>query len=110
MANCRDCCSTPVLGDAPILLDEPKLRPKAALGHCGEVRSKRPLQTIIHHLPTDCAAAFKGLSARTLRRLPALALALYTESDPCSMDEALDALSQAVDDESAVKTERETLI
>ncbi|MCJ1364287.1 T-complex protein 1 subunit beta [Acarospora aff. strigata] len=44
-----------------------------------------------------------GLSARTLRRLPALALALYTDRDPCSMDEALTALSQAVDDEFAVK-------
>ena len=45
----------------------------------------------------------EGLSARTLRRLPALALALYTDRDPCSMDEALTALSQAVDDEFAVK-------
>lgn len=51
----------------------------------------------------------KGLSGRTLRRLPALALALYTESDPCSMDEALYALSRAVDDEFAVKGVCETL-
>ncbi|KAI9876754.1 MAG: hypothetical protein M1830_005802 [Pleopsidium flavum] len=44
-----------------------------------------------------------GLSGRTLRRLPALALALYTNSDPCPMNEALRALSQAVDDEFAAK-------
>ncbi|KAA6412170.1 MAG: pachytene checkpoint component Pch2 [Lasallia pustulata] len=39
------------------------------------------------------------ISARTLRRLPALALAMYTNSDPCPIDEALTALSRAVEDE-----------
>ncbi len=40
------------------------------------------------------------LSARTLRRLPLMSLAMFAKHDPCPIDEALGALSQAVDKES----------
>lgn len=42
----------------------------------------------------------QNLSGRTLRRLPIVSLAMYTRQDPCPIDEALRALSQAVDNES----------
>lgn len=41
----------------------------------------------------------EGLSGRALRRLPFLALALHTHSDPCTVHEALAALAVAVDEE-----------
>jgi GTPase SAR1 family protein len=41
----------------------------------------------------------QGLSGRTLRRLPFLALAMYTYGDECSVDEGLEALQLAVADE-----------
>lgn len=47
----------------------------------------------------DIVLADQGLSGRTLRRLPALAIAMYTTSDPCPIEEALAALSRAVEDE-----------
>ena len=40
----------------------------------------------------------QDLSARSLRRLPAVSLAMYTRQDPCPIDEALRALAQAVDE------------
>ncbi|MCJ1227528.1 hypothetical protein MMC12_004184 [Toensbergia leucococca] len=46
-----------------------------------------------------------NFSGRTLRRLPVLALAMHTENDPCSFEEALTALSRAVEDEKAVEAE-----
>ena len=45
----------------------------------------------------------QDLSGRTLRRLPTLALALYTTIDPCPIEEALRALSCAVNDELQAK-------
>lgn len=45
----------------------------------------------------------QGLSGRTLRRLPTLALALHTTIDPCPIEEALRALSCAVNDELQAK-------
>ena len=45
----------------------------------------------------------QGLSGRTLRRLPTLALALHTTIDPCPIEEALRALSSAVNDELQAK-------
>jgi pachytene checkpoint protein 2 len=41
----------------------------------------------------------QGFSARTLCRLPILALAMHVRKDPCSMDEALTALAKAVQEE-----------
>ncbi|KAF2809959.1 AAA-domain-containing protein [Mytilinidion resinicola] len=38
-----------------------------------------------------------GLSGRTLRRLPFLALAMYTDREPCKVYEGLAALSRAID-------------
>ncbi|MCJ1376729.1 hypothetical protein MMC20_007974 [Loxospora ochrophaea] len=46
----------------------------------------------------DIAERSKGLSGRALRRLPILSLAMHTMKDPCPIEEALDALSQAVED------------
>ncbi|KAI4125609.1 MAG: hypothetical protein LQ347_005312 [Umbilicaria vellea] len=48
---------------------------------------------------SDVVLDDQGLSGRTLRRLPALAIAMYTTSDPCPIEEALAALSRAVEDE-----------
>ncbi|KAL8973967.1 MAG: hypothetical protein Q9197_001796 [Variospora fuerteventurae] len=39
-----------------------------------------------------------GLSGRVLQRLPLQALAMYVHYDPCSIDEALDALSRIVEE------------
>ncbi|MCJ1257091.1 hypothetical protein MMC24_004916 [Lignoscripta atroalba] len=47
----------------------------------------------------DIAEKSKNLSGRISRRLPALAMALHTNSDPCSIEDALEALSRAVDEE-----------
>jgi len=44
----------------------------------------------------DC---IQSLSGRTLHRLPLLSLAKYSMQDPCPMDQALEALSKAVDNE-----------
>ncbi|KAI5296182.1 hypothetical protein KEM52_005298 [Ascosphaera acerosa] len=44
-----------------------------------------------------------GLSARTLRRLPALALVLFTDGSTCRIDGALQALAQAVEEELRAK-------
>ncbi|KAL9098632.1 MAG: hypothetical protein Q9187_009623, partial [Circinaria calcarea] len=52
----------------------------------------------------DIAENSKGLSGRTLRRLPTLALALHTTIDPCPIEEALRALSCAVNEELRAKT------
>ena len=42
----------------------------------------------------------QNLSGRSLRRLPVTSLAMYATQDPCPIDDALEALSQAVDNES----------
>lgn len=110
MANCGDTGSTTVLRDAYFLLDGLEVRLKAALGHCSEVYSRCLYQSIPLSHQLIALLHLKGLSGRTLRRLPAVALALYTESDPCSLDDALAALSRAVDDEFTVKRVCETLI
>ena len=39
------------------------------------------------------------LSGRSLHRLPALALALYTKNEPCELKDMMTALAQAVDEE-----------
>ncbi|MCJ1469013.1 hypothetical protein MMC07_007645 [Pseudocyphellaria aurata] len=44
-----------------------------------------------------------NLSARTLRRLPTLSLAMYTRKEPCPIQEALAALDYAVQDEQSGK-------
>lgn len=44
----------------------------------------------------------QDLSGRTLCRLPVLALAMHIRKDPCSIDEALVALSKAVEEEKMV--------
>lgn len=41
----------------------------------------------------------QNLSGRTLCRLPVLALAMHVRRDPCTIDEALVALSKAVEEE-----------
>lgn len=41
----------------------------------------------------------KGMSGRTLRRLPGLALAMYTYSDSCTFTEAMAALNVVVEQE-----------
>lgn len=41
----------------------------------------------------------QNLSGRTLCRLPVLALAMHIKRDPCTIDEALVALSKAVEEE-----------
>ena len=46
----------------------------------------------------------KNLSGRTLRRLPTLALAMYTRRDPCSIEEAFAALSKAVQEEKLLES------
>ena len=48
---------------------------------------------------TDGVVRAQELSGRSLRRLPALALAMYTTSDPCPIEEAVAALARAVEDE-----------
>ena len=42
----------------------------------------------------------QNFSARTLRPLPVVSLAMFSRLDPCPIDEALRALSLAVDDKS----------
>lgn len=49
------------------------------------------------------AEGSSSLSARTLRRLPTLSLAMYTRKDQCSIDEALVALERAVQEEKLVE-------
>lgn len=49
------------------------------------------------------AYRLQSLSARTLRRLPTLSLAMYTRKDQCSIDEALVALERAVQEEKLVE-------
>ena len=53
----------------------------------------------------DVAEKCESLSGRSLHRLPALALVLHTTSDPCSINEMMEALRIAVEDE--VKTNEE---
>lgn len=43
------------------------------------------------------AETAKGFSGRKLRRLPLMALALHTFGDPCTVDQALEALSMEVE-------------
>ena len=43
----------------------------------------------------------QSLSGRALRRLPVMSLAMYSKQDPCPIDDALTALSQAVDNEAS---------
>jgi hypothetical protein len=43
------------------------------------------------------AKSCEGMSGRTLRRLPFLALAMYTDREPCKVHEGLKALSRAID-------------
>ncbi|KMP09321.1 hypothetical protein CISG_06438 [Coccidioides immitis RMSCC 3703] len=45
----------------------------------------------------------QGLSGRTLRRIPALSLVLYTTGACCSVDEAVDALEQGVEEELRIR-------
>lgn len=56
--------------------------------------------------PAGCvwllAQKCSGLSGRTLRRLPVLGLAMYTWGGDCSLDDALSALEQAVEQEMLV--------
>lgn len=47
----------------------------------------------------DIAQLCSGMSGRTLRRLPFLALAMYTYGQRCSLEEAIQALGNAVQDE-----------
>ncbi|KAI5308086.1 hypothetical protein KEM55_006618, partial [Ascosphaera atra] len=53
----------------------------------------------------DIARKSEGLSGRTLRRLPALALVLYTSRTVCSIGQALEALEKAVEEECRAKNE-----
>ena len=53
----------------------------------------------------DCP---QDLSGRTLRRLPVVSLAMHAKQDPCPIDEALEALSQAVDHESLREQKNDT--
>ncbi|KAI9739754.1 MAG: hypothetical protein M1834_006474 [Cirrosporium novae-zelandiae] len=51
----------------------------------------------------------QALSARTLRRLPALGIAMYSDKETCDLSEAIDALSKAVDKETeAMQTARKS--
>lgn len=69
-----------------------------------------PHHLMMLHFPADeeslprtlwsIAAKSTKLSGRTLRRLPVMSLAMYARQDPCPIDEALRALSQAVEKES----------
>ena len=56
----------------------------------------------------------QNLSARRLRDLPFLSLTKYAKQDPCHIDSAVTALSQAIDDESLWRqkynTEETTMI
>nr|KMM71187.1 thyroid receptor-interacting protein 13 [Coccidioides posadasii RMSCC 3488] len=51
----------------------------------------------------NIAEASVGLSGRTLRRIPALSLVLYTTGACCSVDEAVDALEQGVEEELRIR-------
>ncbi|KAI5305931.1 hypothetical protein KEM56_002828 [Ascosphaera pollenicola] len=55
----------------------------------------------------DIARNSEGLSGRTLRRLPALALVLYTNQSTCSIEQAIGALEEAVREENKAKCEAE---
>jgi hypothetical protein len=46
----------------------------------------------------NIAQAAEGLSGRSLRKLPFIALALHTYGEPCTIDEGLAALSTSVND------------
>jgi SpoVK/Ycf46/Vps4 family AAA+-type ATPase len=70
--------------------------------------------TTLHlsHLP-DCAPRklyklaqqAEGLSGRTLRRLPILALTKYTDDEPCTIQDLLTALKQVIAEEKASQNE-----
>ncbi|EFW13333.1 pachytene checkpoint component Pch2 [Coccidioides posadasii str. Silveira] len=45
----------------------------------------------------------QGLSGRTLRKIPALSLVLYTTGACCSVDEAVDALEQGVEEQLRIR-------
>ncbi|KAF2655349.1 AAA-domain-containing protein [Lophiostoma macrostomum CBS 122681] len=47
----------------------------------------------------------EGLSGRTLRRLPILALTKYTDDEPCAMQDLLAALKKVIAEEKASQTE-----
>lgn len=47
----------------------------------------------------ELAQKCESLSGRTLRRLPYLALAMYTYADKCTIEDALKALTLAIDSE-----------
>lgn len=51
----------------------------------------------------DVAQASQGLSGRALRRLPALALVMYTDAVCCDIGQAVNALGRAVEHEIATK-------
>ncbi|KAF6232364.1 hypothetical protein HO173_009469 [Letharia columbiana] len=78
--------------------------------HVVDDRDLPPHHLMMLHFPADeaslprtlwkVAAKSTNFSGRTLRRLPVLSLAMYTTQDPCPIDEALNALSEAVDNES----------
>lgn len=53
----------------------------------------------------EIARESEGLSGRTLRRLPALALVLYTNHTTCTIDQAIEALERAVREENKAKRE-----
>jgi hypothetical protein len=68
------------------------------------------LNTLNQAASLDCKAdimGFKGLSGRTLRRLPLLSLAMHTFNDVCTIDEALTALSLAVSEERHVVAKKQ---
>lgn len=78
--------------------------------HVVDDKDLPPHHLMLLHFPSDeeslprklwsIAAKSTNLSARTLRRLPVVSLAMYARLDPCPIDEALGALAQAVEDES----------
>lgn len=85
----------------PLLLQH-RILASQALGHCREKRSKS-IHNLASSQPFSHINPPQNLSGRTLHRLPMLSLATYAKQDPCPMDEALEALSRAVDDESLVE-------
>ena len=52
----------------------------------------------------DIAQQCQGLSGRKLRRLPVLGLAMYTYGGTCSLDDAVEALAKAVEQEVKART------
>lgn len=45
----------------------------------------------------------QGLSGRVLQRLPIQALAMHIQNDPCTINEAFDALSRMVEEQRLIR-------